>query len=131
MSGTAGFLVSKYYALRLIFLLSLAIFPPETLKMLANTKVLPALFNVPDEKLSQREKLWLFFRRKRPKCSPIQKYCLRFSTSPTKNYLNEKSCGCFSAGNAKNARQYKSIACAFQRPRQKITYNDNGTAEIY
>ena len=97
----------------------MAIFPPETPKMLANTKVLPALFNVPDEKLSQREKQWLFFRRKRQKCSPIQKYCLRFLTSPTKNYLNEKSSGYFSAGNAKNARQYKSIACAFQRPRRK------------
>jgi len=56
-----------------------AIFPPETLKMLANTKV----------------------------------YCLRFLMSTTKNYLNEKSGGYFSAGNAKNARQYKSIACAF------------------
>jgi hypothetical protein len=54
----------SYNALRLIFLLSLAIFPPEPPKMLANTKVLPALFNVPDEKLSQREKQWLFFRRK-------------------------------------------------------------------
>ena len=30
---------------------AVAIFPPETLKMLANTKVLHALFNVPDEKL--------------------------------------------------------------------------------
>ena len=52
---------------------AVAIFPPETLKMLANTKVLPALFNVPDEKLSQREKQWLFFRRKRQ----------------TKSYLND------------------------------------------
>ena len=44
---------------------------------------------------------------------------MRFLTSPTKNYLNEKSSGYFSAGNAKNARQYKSIVCAFQRPRRK------------